>query len=124
MKRDMDLIREILMFSEKNSSGNQSASVSVEMLKNTDSDSDLYGHIKLMEGAGLVKEAAQAMGYFSVGDLTWYGHDFLDSVRDAEIWRKTKEAAETAGGFTFSLISDIAKGLIKTKVEKHTGVEL
>ena len=56
--------------------------------------------------------------------LTWDGHDFLDSVRDEEIWRRTKEGAKAAGGFTFDIIKDLAKGLIKTQIKKHTDVDL
>jgi hypothetical protein len=56
--------------------------------------------------------------------LSWAGDDFLDSVRDPEIWRQTKEGAKKAGGFTVELLGDLAKGLIKTQIKKHTGVEL
>jgi hypothetical protein len=45
-------------------------------------------------------------------------------MRDPEIWRKTKEGASKAGGFTVSLLADLAKGLIRTQIEKHTGVKL
>jgi Hypothetical protein (DUF2513) len=55
---------------------------------------------------------------------TWRGHDFIDSVRDPEIWRKTKEGAQAAGGFTIELLRELAKGFIKTQIEKHTGVKL
>jgi Hypothetical protein (DUF2513) len=52
------------------------------------------------------------------------GHDFLDSIRDPEIWRKTKEGAEAAKGFSFDLLKALAKGLIKTQLEQRTGVKL
>jgi hypothetical protein len=56
--------------------------------------------------------------------LTWAGHDFLDSVRDSEIWRATKEGAQKAGGFSLELLAALAKGLIKKKIEQHTGIQL
>ena len=56
--------------------------------------------------------------------ITWEGHDFLDTVRDSEVWRKTKEGATAAGGFTFDIVKELAKGLIKTQIKKHTGLEL
>jgi len=61
---------------------------------------------------------------FGLTGLTWHGHEFLDAIRDPEIWRRTKEGANKAGGFTVSLLADLAKGLIKTQIEKHTGVKL
>jgi Hypothetical protein (DUF2513) len=56
--------------------------------------------------------------------LTWEGHDFLDAIRDPEIWCKTKSGAEEVGSFTFDLLKELAVGLIKTKIEQHTGVKL
>ena len=64
------------------------------------------------------------MSYFSIGNLTNCGHDFLDSVRDPEIWNKTKAAAEGIGGWTLDMMKDLASGFLKTKIKKHTGVEL
>jgi hypothetical protein len=37
---------------------------------------------------------------FGVTGLTSSGHEFPDSVRDPEIWRKTIEGANKAGSFT------------------------
>ena len=56
--------------------------------------------------------------------LSWQGHDFLDSIRDPEVWNKTKKGAAAAGGFTFDLLKDLAKGFIKTKIEEHTGIKI
>ena len=56
--------------------------------------------------------------------LTWAGHDYLDAVRDPEIWKQTRAGAEKVGGFTIDLLKELAKGLIKKKIEEHTGVKL
>jgi len=37
---------------------------------------------------------------------------------------KTKKGAAAAGGFTFDLLKDLAKGFIKTKIEEHTGIKI
>ncbi|MDQ6867300.1 MAG: DUF2513 domain-containing protein [Pseudomonadota bacterium] len=42
-------------------------------------------------------------------------HDFLDSIRDPDLWNKTKKGAKAAGGFTMDLLADLAKGLIKRR---------
>ena len=124
MKRDMDLIRSILLYSEHNCVGLRSCTVTVDDFEETKSKETLMAHINMLREIGLLGEGRRAIGIISIGNLTWHGHDFLDSVRNPEIWRKTKDAAEKAGGFTFSILGEIAKGLIKTQVEKHTGVEL
>jgi Hypothetical protein (DUF2513) len=56
--------------------------------------------------------------------LTWAGHDYLDAVRDPEIWKKVRQTTDAAGGFTLELVKDLAKGFIKTQIKKHTGMEL
>ena len=56
--------------------------------------------------------------------LTASGHDFLDSVRDPSVWRDTKTIAARAGGFTISLLSEIAKAVIKAKISDHTGLRV
>lgn len=44
--------------------------------------------------AGFVNGREAGGGSFLLEGLTWSGHDFLDSVRDDEIWRRTKEGGE------------------------------
>ena len=53
------------------------------------------------------------------------GHDFLEAIRDNTIWNSTKTAvAEIGGGATLDIIKRLAIGLLKTKIEKHTGIAL
>ncbi|MGZ5043196.1 MAG: DUF2513 domain-containing protein [Methylobacter sp.] len=59
-----------------------------------------------------------------ISKLTWQGHDFLGPVRDPVIWQETKEGAKKAGGFSLELLRALAKGLVKEKIEEHTGVQL
>ncbi len=56
--------------------------------------------------------------------ITWDGHEYLDSVRDPDIWDKTKLGAEKVGGFSLDVMKALAKGLIKKKLEHHTGVQI
>jgi hypothetical protein len=63
-------------------------------------------------------------GLYYIKALTWKAHDFLDSVRDPEIWEKTRKGIEDAKGFTFDLIRDLAKGFVKKQIEDYTGVRL
>lgn len=48
----------------------------------------------------------------------------LLKLEDEDIWNKTKEGALAAGGFSFDLVKDLAKGFIRKKVETLTGVDL
>jgi len=125
----MDLVRELLLRIEglnieAGSAAFLSASQEPLAIEGDDPDSIAY-HVHLLMKAGYIDPTkTQGADSFGIRGLTWSGHDFLDSIRDPEIWRKTKEGAEKAGGFTVSLLADLAKGLIKTQIEKHTGVKL
>jgi hypothetical protein len=45
--------------------------------------------------------------------LTLAGHDFLDAARSPFVWRRAKEIASAAGGFTVDLLLSIAKSLLE-----------
>ncbi len=126
MKRDMDFVRELLLIIEEKDKPN------LANLLQADADKQQYeklaGHLELLiNEAGFVSGIkAHTMSGKNWLDLrlTWAGHDYLDSVRDPEIWRQTKAGAAKAGGFTIDLLKELAKGLIKKKIEEHTGVKL
>ena len=126
MKRDMDLIRTLLIQIEESASptslGNlvtQNPGVKFP---------ELQYNLKQLYDAEYIEGVytAFASGGFDLLriELTWKGHDFIDSVRDDEVWAKTKKGAEEARGFTIDLLKDLAKGLVKKKIEEHTGITL
>jgi hypothetical protein len=89
------------------------------------SEEEIAYHLSLLQERQLIEvPEGQPMIGIVFTRLSWEGHDFLDAVRDPEIWHKTKQGAEATGAFTFELVKDLAKGLIKTQIEKHTGVKI
>ncbi len=145
MKRDMDLVRELLLALENASAAVDLTADFGQDAKNLGVEGDpaiIRHHFDILEDAELIKVSGMYDGQpaFMKGQLlqdamlrgsvirsvrlTWQGHEFLDAVRDPEIWRKTKGGAAEAKGFTFDLLRDLAKGLIKKQIEEYTGVEL
>lgn len=94
MKRDLNLIRMLLLKIE--------GEEDIEMLEKAFSeqyggkyDQICYTHIELMSSAGLIKASSKAdlSGHYAkpkVAGITWSGYEYLDSVRDSEVWWKTK----------------------------------
>jgi Hypothetical protein (DUF2513) len=131
MKRDMDVIRELLLKLEaltlpvNNPTilGGADGRVAIEGRQ----AEEILQHLFWLQEAGFLNPPAnpnsrrQAIQFES---LTWAGSDFLDSIRDAETWAKTKKAAAGAGGFTVDLLKDLAKGFIKKQIEDRTGLKL
>ena len=129
MKRDMDLIRELLLKLEAlpmRSGGIMTITPDAEEIAVPGYDHNQIGyHLSQIRRAGLIDEGgAHPMVGIGFRSLTWAGHDFLDSVRDPKIWEKTKKGAEAAGGFTVDLLKDLAKGFVKKQIEEHTGVKI
>jgi len=127
MKRDMDLIRELLLRFEDAPGEYVGRKV---FAINGRTANEIDAHLALLEGAGHV-EHPDPIQMFPNGvsiergrRLTNSGHDFLDAVRDPEIWAKTKSGAVAVGGFTIDLLKDLAVGFLKKKVEDMTGVQL
>lgn len=127
MKRDLDLIREVLLGIEANATG-KVAPVPVLGLNFSISEhttEEIAYHVTMLIDGGYVRGKQSALQTHPlVEGLTMKGHDYLDAIRDPVIWGKTKEGAKKAGGFTLELLGELAKGLVKTQIEKHTGVKL
>tara|TARA_R110002072_G_scaffold163702_1_gene316536 strand:+ start:76 stop:459 length:384 start_codon:yes stop_codon:yes gene_type:complete len=125
MKRDMDLIRTILLEAEKVSERNIVRRQKPFEVK-VASEAVLLDHMNLMQNAGLLSNFRNQFGDEQKDSLsiTWAGYEFLETVRDDEIWREAKNVAQKAGGFSIEILGEIAKGLIKTQIKRLTGVEI
>lgn len=130
MVRNMDLIRELLLRLESLPTNLSS----IYLLKPGDNETQIDGysadqidyHLSLISEAGLIESgrSAAVMNGYMFKRLSWAGHDFLDSIRDPDVWAKTKRGAEAAGGFTVDLLKDLAKGFIRKQVEEYTGIKI
>ena len=128
MKRDMDLVRDILLAIEANSFPDLNKLLKFLNTGQRSFDDPVCHHIKmLVDEVGFIS-AEEFKSYGGPNwlriELTWQGHEFLDSVRDIEVWKAAKSGAEAAGGFSIDLLKALAKGLLRKKIEQHTGVEL
>ena len=127
MRRDMDLLRLLLLKLEVlHEDAHSICYYQYEelMVEGFTQDQVAY-HLDLATEAGLVDQGSSgAMNGFMFKRLTWEGHDFVDAVRDNDIWKKTRQGANAAGGFSVDLLKDLAKGFIKKKISEHTGVEI
>ena len=56
--------------------------------------------------------------------LSWDGHEFIASVRDAEVWSETKKAAKKGGTEALNFIWEIAKGVVRKQIKERAGIDL
>jgi hypothetical protein len=110
MKRDMDLIRLLLLQTE-------GEEPKPDLSAYTD-EQQLY-HSALLIEAGLVDGTIieNGTGFPASTTIlrpTWAGHEFLDAARNETIWRKAGEHIKKSGvDVTLLLLQDILKQLAK-----------
>ena len=125
MKRDLDLIREILMAVEQKE-GWKPEPVHLE---GYDDQTVAYHAILLVE-AGLCvggtrgpdKKKFPIDPVGAIARLTWDGHEFLDSARDDTSWNRIKEfVANTAMSASIATISRLLSVLTVQKFKTTLG---
>lgn len=114
MKRDMELVRLILLAVE----GSEDA---VAKSKERSIEERAY-HVALLLDAGFIvgTTANDADGHpngYVVTRMTWARHEFLDALRDDTIWKKAKEHVLKPGAsWTFDILKEWAKHEIKGRL--------
>lgn len=108
MKRDMDLIRRLLLDLEKTPPGEE------PVFNTGEFPQELVGYHKhLLVEAGLAEGAPiESFGNSPpsafLTHLTWEGHDFVDAARDESVWSKTTASVRgKVGSVTFDLLKQL-----------------
>lgn len=134
MKRDYDLIRDLLFQVERSSKNAIDQSPWHVFKSDKESNEVINYHVRLMKEQGLFfkrtvtlkskDSAGRPVAKFLPDALSSKGQDFLDEIRNPEVWKKTKGVAEDVGSFGFELVKNLAEGFVKTEVKKRTGIDL
>ena len=120
MERNMDLCRLILF---KIETEYRSAALYNLNIDGFDFETVAY-HCKILADAGLIDSYEPTYGddsiyAFSVGSLTWKGHDFLDKIRENTMWNRTKDSIkENALPMTLEVIKSVATSFINDRLSK------
>lgn len=105
MKRDMDLVRKILLVLEDNPEPHDWI---FDLAIDGYSDKETTYHVQIMAQAGLIEASERPMSDFIhwiPHCPTWAGHEFLDASRDEGRWNKAKKLVmDKTGVITFDAI--------------------
>lgn len=126
MKLNYDCVRSVLLTVEKSKTIDEELNLNpltvetiFEQLPKYEDNEILYTIEKLKE-AGYINAALQfAAGHFidgAVSSITYSGHEYLDNIREPEVWRKVKAMLKNAGAITPPLISQAAQMLIGSQL--------
>lgn len=111
MKRDMDLVRAILLKTEAQAAGQRLGDLS----ELGHDPMTLTEHVWLLKQANLVEASfpgnTPTHGVFMILRLTPDGHDFLAHAQQSALWIKAKEAAGKIGvGITVAVMKRLLAG--------------
>lgn len=112
MKRNMDLVRQILLALEAHEDPAGMANVEIDGQQ----QAEVNCHLTIMVEAGLIY--GQEYSHEAVDDtiwmyvrMTWRGHDVLDAARDDARWAKVKAQLEATGGaWTLAILEQLLAG--------------
>ncbi|MDD4254082.1 MAG: DUF2513 domain-containing protein [Methanofollis sp.] len=118
MKRDMDLIRQILLKIEEYDGDSEIHNLPVENC----SHEEITYHVYLLLDAKLIEghisygmDTVKPAGY-AIYRMTWAGHDFLDACRDEGRWQKAKKIIDkNLKGASFNIINMLLEEIMKSQ---------
>jgi Hypothetical protein (DUF2513) len=106
MKRDMDTIRELLLWMEK-----QPDNVFFYAdLPDMGGREFTIAHAQMLLSGGYLEQSQQR-----TLRVSWQGYEFLEQVRDPDIWTKAKTGAGKVGSWSIKLLGDLAAGYVRAK---------
>jgi hypothetical protein len=117
VKRDMDIVRHLLLWVESDYSYQLPSELSREQLG--------Y-HTQILIDAGFVEGTVRysnrrrhAPDVFHIQRLTWAGHDFLDAARNDTVWHTAREKVLKSGAsWTFDLLKETLKALARQQLAR------
>ncbi len=121
MRRDMDLIRALMLAVE--SAGDYLGVDSGDLHIEGRSAAEIANHVRLLVQAGLL-EGSEATGdgdgdgtwCFISLRLTWDGCEFLDAARDDTRWRRARDQIRKVGSVTLPLLSQLLISYLKQEL--------
>jgi len=118
MKRDMDLVRRILLAYEASNEWRVEEELVIEGYRKD----EIEYHQHIMRDAGFLQPAKtwlfKGTQMESGTRLTWAGHDFLEASRDEKRWKQAKKIAGKVGVFTLEILKQVLTQLIQTQLKQ------
>lgn len=126
MKLDINCVRDILLELEEFPMGHQPFDAFKQSIQKHGSDNVLYTLYKLDEAEYINSEIYLDESGFphciAVYNMTFKGHEFLNSVRSPGIWDQLSGAASEGGTACLKVIGDIAIEIAKEALKAKFGL--
>lgn len=125
MRRDLDLVRSILIYVENADSEVDASSMATERW----SIELVAYHVRLIAHHGLIdvshdiRDMNSSTIELTVAGITWDGRDYLDSIREPKVWERVKKIlADTVGSTTLDVVRQTGSMVALTMVREGLGM--
>ncbi len=127
MKLNPDCIRDVLLYLEENlyiEEGHKFSKIDLkqlnEALSQYDKD-DIFYSVYNLHQIGYIKGKIndlndKKMFFCEIENITWNGHQFLNTIRPQNVWDATKKGAKKLGIMSIHALSSIAMKIADTIV--------
>lgn len=118
-----DCVRDVLLTVESCGYGEHlRINALVEKLPTYSSDEVSYSCLKLQEAGYLGVLTTRSLGstmpiVVEIQDITYSGHEFLNTIREDKNWSKIKDAAKKAGVFSLKHIAQIGEAVAAAAIQ-------
>ena len=127
MELNKDCVRDILLKCEEllqmNDDGTKNTLQSSdlqEVLPDYDLSVIKYSVLKMDEAdlinARIISFDDSIVGEFLIFDITYFGHEFIEQIKDDNNWNKVKEVAKKVGSSSIDILLQIATGVLTNKI--------
>ncbi|GGA96462.1 hypothetical protein GCM10007190_00650 [Macrococcus hajekii] len=123
MKLNQDLVRELLLIVEEEKAISEPLTSfnfkEHEIFTRYTLEEVVYTFQKLKEANYIDFKASYGDGiimFYQIGNLTWEGHKFLDTIRDDKVWREAKEETSKLKSVPINIISSVAAKLVESQL--------
>lgn len=124
MKLNYNCIRDVLLYLEDNLKINEPLhSKNIEL--DYSFETIQYSVFKLEEAGYIQAQIIVADGLDKtaiINDITFYGHEFLNTVRPKTVWENTKDVSVKLGVKSISALSQIASQIATQLIKKELGL--
>lgn len=123
MNLNHECVRDLLLYIEENLQHGSSLCAQ-DIILNPHANSDvIYTAFKLSE-ANLIEATktyytSYTIPVIHIHSLTWDGHEFLDNIRDDQIWDLTTKVTSNFSSVSLSIIRKVASQLLTILIDKQ-----
>lgn len=125
MTLNLECVRAVMLELEETPyGGERSAESVIDALSKFTSEEIKYSLLKLLEAGFIDAHLFTAWGVFpyvdAIYDITYNGHEFLNSIRANKVWSKTKAILSDVGTGSVSFAFQIATGVLTELIKQYT----